>query len=141
VRRRRHGRADGDLHEEPPVSEANKALVRDLIEALWAGDLSAADAHPGFWPVAHTFGVVRAGFPDLSATVTSQIDEGDTVVTVFELTGTHTGPFLGAEPSGELVTWTLIYVDKVRDGKVVDHASGDGWMDALMRIGALPPPG
>ena len=123
------------------MTEANQALVGDLIGALWAGDVSAADAHPGFWPMAHTFGVVRAGFPDLSATVTRQIEEGDTVVTVIELTGTQTGPFLGAEPTGQRVSWTLVYVDEVRDGKVVEHTSGDGWMDCLMQIGALPPPG
>jgi hypothetical protein len=24
---------------------------------------------------------------------------------------------------------------------VVEHASGDGWLDLLIRIGAIPPPG
>jgi hypothetical protein len=39
------------------------------------------------------------------------------------------------------VEWTVVYVDTLRDGKVVEHASGDGWMDLLMAIGAIPPPG
>ena len=123
------------------MSDETRELTRTLIQALWAGDVSAANPHPGYWNVIHTFGVVRAAFPDLTATIQRQIDSGDTVVTVFELSGTHTGPFLGAEPTGERLNWPLVYVDTIRDGTVVDHQAGDGWMDMLMRIGALPPPG
>jgi hypothetical protein len=39
------------------------------------------------------------------------------------------------------VAWTIVYVDTLRDGRVVEHASGDGWLDLLIAIGALPPPG
>jgi predicted ester cyclase len=117
-----------------------RQVARDLITALWEGRTEAAHQHPGYWQTLHTFEAVRAAFPDLTATIQQQLTDGDVVVTVIGLAGTHSAPFLGAEPTGQPVAWTIVYVDTVRDGKVVEHASGDGWMDLLMRIGAVPPP-
>jgi len=119
----------------------NEQVARDLVTALWAGDTDAAKEHPGYWNTLHTFGILRAAFPDLSASVERQVAVDDIVVTQLGMSGTHQGAFFGAEPTGEQVAWTIVYVDTLRDGKVVEHASGDGWLDLLIRIGAIPPPG
>jgi predicted ester cyclase len=119
---------------------ANRAVARSLIEALWAGRLSEADDHPGYWPTMHTFEVVRTAFPDLSVAIIRQLEDDGVVATHFELTGTQAGSFLGADSTNQKLTWSVVYVDRFEDGKVVEHASGDGWLDLLMRIGALPPP-
>ena len=123
------------------MSDDNTDAARDLIEGLWAGHLSEADDHPAYWPSLHTFGLVRDAFPDLAVTIKRQFVDGDTVTTDFELSGTHTGALLGAEPTGRHLAWSVVYVDTFADGKVVVHASGDGWLDMLINIGALPPPG
>ena len=119
----------------------NREIARALVEGLWAGRLPEANEHPGYWPGLHTFDYVRNAFSDLSATIKHQVAEGDLVVTHVELTGMHTGPFLGAQPTSHKVIWSVIYLDRFEDGKAVEHASGDGWMDVLMTIGAIPPPG
>ena len=119
----------------------NQGIARDLITTLWAGDTDAAKEHPGYWNTLHTFGILRAAFPDLSASVERQVAVDDIVMTQLGMSGTHQGAFFGAEPTGEQVAWTIVYVDTLRDGKVVEHASGDGWLDLLIRIGAIPPPG
>ena len=103
------------------------------------GDLDAARDHPGYWPTLHTFDYVRHAFPDLTATIKQQVVERDKVVTHVELSGTHSGPFLGAEPTGQQATWSVIYLDRFEVGKVVEHTA-DGWMDMLLAIGAIPPP-
>ena len=121
------------------MTASNAEVARALIEALWSGDLDAAKEHPGYWPGLHTFDYVRSGFPDLSAAIKQQVVEGDAVVTHVELTGTHSGPFLGAEPTGREGTWSVVYLDRFEDGKVVEHTA-DGWMDVLLAIGAIPPP-
>lgn len=120
---------------------ANEQIARDLITSLWDGDTDAAHEHPGYWSTLHTFGILRTAFPDLTATVERQLAAGDIVVTQLAMSGTHQGAFFGAEPTGERVAWTIVYVDTLRDGQVVEHASGDGWLDLLIRIGAIPPPG
>jgi predicted ester cyclase len=119
----------------------NEQIARDLIIELWAGNTDAADEHPGYWNTIHTFGILRVGFPDLTVTMQRQLSVGDIVVTQLGLAGTHQGPFFGAAPTGERVEWTIVYIDTIRDGKVVEHASGDGWLDLLIGIGAIPPPG
>jgi predicted ester cyclase len=124
------------------VAEAENELVaRELITALWSGDTDAAREHPGYWNTLHTFGILRAAFPDLTTTIERQLTVDDVVVTQIGMSGTHRGAFFGAEPTDEQVAWTIVYVDTLRDGKVVEHASGDGWLDLLISIGAIPPPG
>jgi predicted ester cyclase len=121
------------------MAATNAEVARALVEDLWAGNLDAAKEHPGYWPGLHTFDYVRSAFPDLSATIKQQVVEGDTIVTHVELSGTHSGPFLGAEPTGREGTWSVVYLDRFEDGKVVEHTA-DGWMDVLLAIGAIPPP-
>ena len=121
------------------MAESNAEVARVLIEGLWSGDLDAARDHPGYWPALHTFDYVRHAFPDLTATIKQQVVEGNSVVTHVELSGTHSGPFLGAEPTGQQGTWSVVYLDRFEGGKVVEHTA-DGWMDVLLAIGALPPP-
>jgi predicted ester cyclase len=119
----------------------NEQIARDLIIELWAGNTDAAAEHPGYWNTLHTFVILRVGFPDLTVTMERQLSVDDVVVTQLGMAGTHQGPFFGAAPTGERVEWTLVYLDTIRDGKVVEHASGDGWLDLLIGIGAIPPPG
>jgi predicted ester cyclase len=121
------------------MAATNAEVARVLVEELWAGNLDAAKEHRGYWPGLHTFDYVRSAFPDLSATIKEQVVEGDTVVTHVELSGTHSGPFLGAEPTGREGTWSVVYLDRFEDGRVVEHTA-DGWMDVLLAIGAIPPP-
>jgi predicted ester cyclase len=121
------------------MAESNAEIAHALIKDLWSGNLEAANQHPGYWPGLHTFDYVRSAFPDLDATIKQQVVEGDSVVTHVELTGTHSGPFLGAEPTGQQGNWSVVYLDRFQDGKVVEHTA-DGWMDVLMAIGAIPPP-
>ena len=122
------------------MADSNAEIARAIIEGVWSGNLDAAHEHPGYWPGLHTFDYVRNAFPDLTADIKQQVVEGDKVVTHVELTGTHTGKFLGAEPTGGQGSWSVVYLDRFEDGKVVEHTA-DGWMDVLMAIGAIPPPG
>ena len=94
------------------VATSNAEVARALIEELWAGNLDAAKDHSGYWPGLHTFDYVRSAFPDLTAAIKKQVVEGDAVVTHVELTGTHTAPFLGAEPTGREGTWSVVYLDR-----------------------------
>jgi predicted ester cyclase len=103
----------------------NEQIARDLITALWSGDTDTAREHPGYWNTLHTFGILRAAFPDLVAAMERQLSAGDVVVTQLGMSGTHQGALFEAEPTGEHVAWTIVYVDTLRDGKVVEHASGD----------------
>ena len=135
--------------------EQNKTIVRQFIDAtLNQGDIEAAEKFvardvveqvpfpgqgPGIEGVKDVLGGMRAAFPDLHWTVEEQIAEGDKVVTRFEWTGTHRGPFLGVEPTGRAVQVWGIVIDRLQDGKIKDTRI---LMDALsltLQLGAIPP--
>jgi predicted ester cyclase len=93
----------------------NAAIVRQFIdETLNQGDIEGAARFvwedvveqvpfpgqgPGLAGLRDVLRAMRAAFPDLHWSVEEQMTDGDRVLTRFEWTGTHRGPFLGW-PSG-----------------------------------------
>jgi steroid delta-isomerase-like uncharacterized protein len=90
-------------------------LVRDEIRDLSRGDLDAVlayytnDVHfhdvstdpcHGKEEMREFMQIFYTGFPDLRIEIGNVIASGSLVVAEYELLGTHTGPFLGHEPSG-----------------------------------------
>ena len=61
-------------------------------------------------------------FPDLDFEIEDQIAEGDSIAVVGNMTGTHSGEFLGVPASNRKVN--VMVMDQARvgsDGKVTDH--------------------
>lgn len=119
--------------------EANKDAARRFFEEIWnlkdesAIDRYAADNVQGNDP---DFGTGReefkvnwrariAAFPDLHFEITDMIAEGEQVLTRWVMTGTHSGEYLGAAPTGKLIRVEGMSLDRIRDGVVV--AGFDGW--------------
>ena len=61
-------------------------------------------------------------FPDLKATIEDQIPERDMVVTRYTAKGMQHGMYRGVLPTGEPVSYTVISIQRVVDGKIVE-----GW--------------
>src|SRR5687767_11643016 len=117
-------------------AEANKAIIRRYRQAhnqndmasldeIVAADLISHNNLPGLPPgleggkMAHQ-GFVAA-FPDGQTTSEDLIAEGDKVVERFSFTGTNTGSFLGAPPTGKRVRGTGISIFRIADGKIAEH--------------------
>jgi steroid delta-isomerase-like uncharacterized protein len=66
-------------------------------------------------------GMIRTGFPDHDAKVVHMIAEGDLVATYKTFTGTNTGWFFGAPPTGKTATIRVMDFVRYRDGKVAEH--------------------
>lgn len=60
-------------------------------------------------------------FPDGTYTNDEIVAEGDKVVTVGRFQGTHLRPFHGLAPTGKPVTFVAVHLDRVADGKIVEH--------------------
>lgn len=60
------------------------------------------------------------------------IAEGDKVVTSGIFSGTHRGEWMGIPPTGKQVTFSVIHIDRVVNGKIVEHW-GQGDTLAMMR--------
>lgn len=79
-----------------------------------------------------------AAFPDSQISIDSCIEERDTVVTRWTLSGTHQGVFQGIPPTGRAVKFGGIEMNTVVDGKLVEHYSMFDNLALLRQIGALP---
>ncbi len=133
--------------------EMNKTVVRRYIEeVINTGDVDnlAAFISPDYvelyqntvHPIGlegakeHVFGVRRA-FPDLHVTVEQQIGEGNWVVTRITARGTHQGEWLGMAPTGRLLEFTSVNIDKVIDGRIVEHGGAANLFAPLLEAGAI----
>jgi predicted ester cyclase len=62
----------------------------------------------------------RGAFPDLDYTVEEAMAERDLVFTRFAARGTHRGVFLGVEPTGRVMTYTGMDLNRIADGRIVE---------------------
>lgn len=65
--------------------------------------------------------VLHPAFSDLRVEVYDQIAEGDKVVTRKAFKATHTGMFMDVAPTGKAITFPVIDIIRLRDGKYIEH--------------------
>jgi predicted ester cyclase len=85
---------------------------------------------------AHIVGV-RQTFPDLHITIEQQIAEGEWVVPRITAIGTHKGSWIGMKPTNRPVVITGVNVDRVVDGRIVEHGGAANMLGPLLEIGAI----
>ena len=119
------------------MADDPKAVVQRYMDDLWndrnpaaADEILAADLvwiHPtlgnrqGRQAAADFIKEMRAAFPDMKGTIRSLVAEGDQVTAHWEATGTHQGPYRGAAPTGQPVTWEGVSLYRVKDGRITEH--------------------
>ncbi len=82
-------------------------------------------------------GMWRQGF-DFAFTVEDQIAEGDRVCTRWTCDATHTGDFMGLQPTGIDVRITGTLIQRFReDGKVVEDWWQYDMLGLMERLGAV----
>jgi predicted ester cyclase len=105
-------------------TEENKARDRRFVEeVLNRGNLQVIDELrtvdvEGLY---HRVTMVRTAFPDLHATIETQVAEGDWAVMRFIIQGTHLGPFMGVPPTGKQVAFATITMNRYVDGTSVEN--------------------
>ena len=101
----------------------NKALMGRIYEELWnKGNLALAAelfAQPG--GVERFVSEFLQSFPDLQHTLETCIAEGAVAVARFTARGTHTGQWLGFQPTGKAVYYTGLTWARIVDGKILEH--------------------
>lgn len=134
-------------------AEENKLLVRRYLEEVVnAGNVAEVEKFISgeyvevYKNVRHAIGLdgarkhvlgVRQTYPDLHITVEQQIAEGDWVATRITVRGTHQGEWMGIKPTGKKVEITGVNLDRVVDGKIVEHGGAANLLEAMLEIGAV----
>jgi predicted ester cyclase len=132
-------------------TDANKRLIRRFItEVINTGNLNALSLFvaeqiidhnadpthpPGIEGYKQHLQGVRTTFPDFQLTIEAQIAEGDLVVTQVTGRGTHQGAWLDIKPRGTPVIVTGINIDRLADGKIVEHWGEANTVGMLAQLG------
>ncbi|WP_323173116.1 ester cyclase [Natrialba sp. PRR66] len=77
-------------------------------------------------------------FPDLHFEVEHYMRDADYVAFWGRITGTHEGPFMGIEPTGESVDIMSIHVVRIADGKIAERWANVDLFGLLQQIGHDP---
>ena len=84
----------------------------------------------------HILGV-RETYPDLHLSIEQQFVDGDWVITSYTMTGTHKGVWMNIKPTGKKIEVTGLNLDKIVEGKIVEHGGAANLFEALLDIGAI----
>lgn len=136
-------------------TERNKQVTRRLVEEVVnTGDTSriAEFVSPdcvvtdgrvrvkcGVEGMAEHVRAVRKTYPDLHVVVQDQVAEGEWVATRILASGTHLGSWLEMKPTGKTAVFGGVNMDRVVDGRIVEHGGAANTFEALLEIGAIRP--
>ncbi len=77
-------------------------------------------------------------YSDLRLTVDRQIAEGDWVATQVTVRGIHSGgAWMGIKPTGKPIEFSCVNLDKVINGRIVEHGGAANMLDPLLKVGAI----
>jgi len=84
----------------------------------------------------HILGV-RKTYRDLRIEIDKQIAEEEWVVSCITARGIHQGEWMGMKPTGKPVVFTGVNVDRVLNGRIVEHGGAANMLGPLIEIGAV----
>ena len=133
-----------------PGAEVNLALMQRRREAMAAGDAAAVEAlfSPDF--VDHDPGAGQpegaagltwywagfdASFSDVQRETVHTVATPEHVVTVSQLSGTHTGEYLGHAATGRRFSVRTVQVMRIVDGVVVERWGSSDVLGILQQLG------
>jgi predicted ester cyclase len=69
------------------------------------------------------------------------IVSGDRVVTCGTFTATHLGEFQGLPPTGKQISLSIMHIDRVENGKIVEHWGQGDALGLMQQLGVIFLPG
>lgn len=118
------------------IDHADRFFREDMVERV-----PFPGQGPGIEGLKDVVRAMRLAFPDMHWRVEEQLTEGDRVLTRFEWTGTHSGPFLGVNATGRSVkVWGMV-IDRFDEGRIKETRLIMDTLGLMMQLGAVSPPG
>ena len=74
---------------------------------------------------------VKKTYPDYTMKIIRQYVDGDYVISEFIMRGTHKGNFIGIKPTNKVLEITGVDIDKVIDGRIVEHGGATNTFETL----------
>lgn len=136
------------------LTDDNKALVQQFYEVVInQKNLAALNQFVAPNAVNHTVpsGLPQGpnqfltmhlnAFPDANVTVEDLLADGDKVVALVSISGTHRGAFRAVSATGKPITVMGIHIFRIVNGKMVEHWGLIDRIGALQQLGVVPQTG
>lgn len=145
------------MPQQTQTTEQNKQIVQRFTEECWnRGNLNIAselladrvrlhdpvfpNLNAGIQNVKNHIEGCRRAFPDLKFTIDDTIAERDEVVTHWTGRGTHSGPFLGMQPTNRKVTVEGTSIYRLDGGKIAEAYVNWNLVTMLAQMGVVELP-
>lgn len=122
---------------EEAVNRGNLGILPEIISEACVETDGKIRIDSGVSGMADHIRGVRSVYPDLHLTIVHQVAEGEWVATAVLATGTHAGEWLGMSPTGKVLTFSGINLDRIVDGKIVEHGGAANMLHPFLEAGAL----
>src|ERR671918_353321 len=81
---------------------------------------------------------LRTTFPDLHYEELEVLSQGNRVVFLANVTGTHTGKFFFVPPTGNRVSYEAVHIHTIdNDGKIIEHKAIRDDLKFMMQLGLV----
>ncbi|HEX5187280.1 MAG TPA: ester cyclase [Nitrososphaeraceae archaeon] len=81
---------------------------------------------------------LRTAFPDLHHEEQIIISQGNIVISIINVTGTHTGNFFILPPTGKKISYEAVHIYRIgEDGKIVEHKAIRDDLTFLAQLGVI----
>ena len=132
--------------------------IRRWFDEIWNhGNLAVIDEYMGPETVIHDAGpqpgdvttpeefrllatAMRAAFPDMAVTIEDTIVQGERVALRFTATGTHQGPFLGAQATGRRFTISGMAIGEWRGDRLLRGWNNIDMLSLFAQLGLVQRP-
>ena len=121
-----------EIENTGDVSKIDEFIAEDYVE-VYEGERYQIGIKGA---IDHVLGVRRV-YPDLKVTIKNQISERDWVVTIYTVTGTFKEEWMGIQPTGKPIKFTGVNVDRLKNGKIVEHGGAVNLLEPLLEAGAI----
>ena len=82
---------------------------------------------------------LKKTYPDYKMEIVRQFEDGEIVISEFIMRGTHKGEFKGITPTDKIIEITGVDIDRVVNGKIVEHGGAVNTFDAFWENGLIKP--
>lgn len=141
-----------------PTKAENKELIREFVDEMFnEGNLDRLEAYVTEDYVEHAavgsedfegpdavreyHAGIQTAFPDFEIVIHDLVADGNKVALRSFQTGTHEGPFMDIEPTGETVESSGMAIYRIDDGRLAEKWALVDMLGVMKQLGVVEPAG